>query len=200
MAEWNKPLDKNIMKLFLVAFFLIGSYQFCFSQSSEESGNNVTGDSSIYNYEFYDTNGEIVTLNRYKGKVLFVDFWFTGCGACVTYYQNILQHVEKHYREDRDVVFISISIDKDNVKWLNTVYNGYVINKKGDKLRQTDGGGINLRCLNGNDSPVTKYFNIHSYPTLILFDRRGVVFNRTKKSLRTDGIESVIKLIELAKK
>ena len=194
------------MKSLLINLIFAVIVQHCLAQSRPIGGNTgismtniVSADSSIFNYKFYNVKGELVTLNEYKGKIIFVDFWFTGCSACVGYYQENLKYVEKYYKGTNDVVFVSISIDRDSVKWLNTVENGFAIDKKGEHiLRQTDPNGINLRCLNGGDSPVNKGLNIYAYPTLMLFDKNGKLITRSKQKLRLDGIRGLIDSIDLA--
>ena len=187
------------MRYFFLFLFFTGIYQISLGQTVEVNLNSSTIDSSIYNFKFYNTKGEIVTLNKYKGKVLFVDFWFTGCSACLGYFNEILEPVQKYYKGKGDVVFVSVSIDNDNLKWLETINKGYAINKRGDRLRQTEKDGINLRCINWINSPIIKYFNIKSYPRPMLFDRNGHLFNHSKKNLRLDGVDSVVTYIELAK-
>lgn len=184
-------------KTFSIIILSIATVLLC--KGDNERNNMAVADSTIYGYTFQDTAGQLVTLDMYKGKVLFVDFWFTGCGACISYYNQIVKHAEEHYEQDDDVVFISISVDKDKAKWLNSVNEGYQYNKKGDRFRQTNKNGINLRCPEGSEHDFIKYFGIRGYPHPMLFDRNGKLFNRSKKNLRTDGLNSLLSYIEIAR-
>src|SRR5699024_9512979 len=47
-----------------------------------------------------DRDGNSVELTKFIGKVIFIDFWFTGCGACKGYYRRSVSKVEKALADD----------------------------------------------------------------------------------------------------
>jgi thiol-disulfide isomerase/thioredoxin len=65
-----------------------------------------------------DTSGNMVNLNSFKGKVIFIDTWATWCGPCKEQLP-FLKELEASYKNDTGIVFAGISIDreKDKEKW-----------------------------------------------------------------------------------
>ncbi len=70
-----------------------------------------------------DINGKKVSLSDLKGKVIYVDIWATWCGPCLAEMPN-LEVVKNKYKDNKDVVFVSLSIDDDNQadKWKQNVW------------------------------------------------------------------------------
>jgi peroxiredoxin len=59
--------------------------------------------------------GQPVTLSSLKGKVVYLDFWFAGCGPCHQLFKAI-EPVKKHFEADSRVIFLTVSID-DETSW-----------------------------------------------------------------------------------
>src|SRR5690606_11383759 len=75
-------------------------------------------------FELVDTHGKLVSLGEFRGKTVFVHFWFKGCAPCSHYYQRALRQVEERFRGYDDVVFIAISLDKDDKVWREAIRSG----------------------------------------------------------------------------
>ncbi|AMR29933.1 hypothetical protein A0256_00140 [Mucilaginibacter sp. PAMC 26640] len=116
----------------------------------------------IYNFSLADASGKKVPLSTFKGKVLFLDFWFTGCGSC-RLMPPVIKNVMSTFA-GKPVVFLSISIDKSKALWMKNANSG-IYTTPGEIDLYTEGLGI--------DHPITRYFDITGAPTLILFDTEG---------------------------
>lgn len=118
---------------------------------------------AIYRFSLTGTKGEGISLSSFKGKTIVIDFWFTGCAGCVMlapHMEKIMESVEGR----KDLVFLSVSIDKDREKWLNSVEGGYY---SGPSAVQLFTEGL------GSYHPLVKYFNVISYPRLIIVGKDG---------------------------
>lgn len=73
-----------------------------------------------------------------------------------------MMEVHKILSKREDLVFMTVSIDKNREAWINSI-------KTGD---YTHPGSVNLIAPGGKD-PLIKYYNIHSYPQLMLIDKKG---------------------------
>lgn len=64
-------------------------------------------------FSLMNLNGEKITLEKLKGKVVIIDFWATWCGPCITAFPGMQLAVEK-YKDDPKVIFLFInSWEKD---------------------------------------------------------------------------------------
>ncbi len=58
-----------------------------------------------------DLNGEPLSLARFKGRVVLIDFWATWCGPCVDELPNVIAAYRKYH--DKGFEIIGISLDRD---------------------------------------------------------------------------------------
>lgn len=126
-------------------------------------------------------HNEPVQLADLKGKIVLVDMWYTGCLPCIQV-AKALPKVESAFRDRNDVVFVSLSIDKDKNKWLQSI----------DPLSQAnETEGMNGQYFvsdhtlywnagqGDNKKNFTKRYNIFgTYPFLFLIDRQGRIVSR----------------------
>jgi len=144
---------------------------------------------NIFDGKFHLSNaaGKTIQLAAFRGKVIFIDFWFTGCGGCSQYYTNILSKVEQHFKDHNEVVFISVSIDKNKALWLNSLRSG----------KYTSPNAVNLYTNgSGTDHPLIKQLKVTSYPRPIIFCKGGTTFLDSHTALRTSVAEVSTKIEE----
>lgn len=63
-----------------------------------------------YNFSIRDLNGEIIRVDEYKGKTVFLNLWATWCGPC----RLEMPSIEKLYQQvnNEKIVFIMLSVDR----------------------------------------------------------------------------------------
>lgn len=134
---------------------------------------NQSKGSQVTDFELQDSNGRFVKLSDFRGKLVFIDFYFVGCGGCSVYYQNTLSKVEQAFANNPDIVFMTISIDVDMDKWKKGLESGI--------YTSTHAVNLNTGKL-GIKHPLIKQLAVISYPNPILLDREGkiLIYNKEK--------------------
>jgi len=134
-----------------------------------------------------DKSGKMISMDDFKGRAVLIDFWFTGCGACTHFYTETLSKVEEIYKNNQNIVFISISIDGNKLAWCKSLADN----------RYSSATAINLYTMGqGARHGIVSYYNVSAYPTLLLFDRKHKLLNYNKPDLRRE--QTLITQIEHA--
>lgn len=121
---------------------------------------------AVYNFSLPDSLGNIISLSDFRGKLVLIDFWFTGCFSC-TRLAGIMEKEVIHRYNDSSVVFMSICVDKEKEKWMKSVRSG----------KYTGARSVNLYTAGqGMNHPLVKYYNIQGCPRLLLIDRSGRIY------------------------
>ncbi|SDG48969.1 Thioredoxin-like [Chitinophaga filiformis] len=138
-------------------------------------------------FKLVDMYGNIFSKEDLKGKVVIMDFWFTGCKGCIQMVPA-LSKVEEAFKTDSDVVFLNVCVDESKDRWLQSV---------GQK-KYTTGNGINLYTNGeGNEHSMIKNFGIAAYPSILLMDGYGhLVRGRSKIDPRIDNGRLLVNLIK----
>lgn len=105
-------------------------------------------------------------INKYKGKVIYLDFWASWCRPC----KNEMPHSKKmkdHFK-GKDVVFVYISSDRDANAWKKSVID----------LQITGENYLtNPKVFNEYNG----LYNVKYIPRYILIDKQGNVISETAK-------------------
>lgn len=111
--------------------------------------------------DYINYSGGKNALKDYLGKFVFIDIWATWCGNCWNEFPYI-RKLEEKYKE-KNIVFISISIDKDKEAWAKTIAE--------KKLP-----GVQLLAHSSDDSFLKEYA-VYGVPRYILLDKEGKIIN-----------------------
>lgn len=137
----------------------------CFLQFTA-SAQTEAGRKDAFPFEFKDTLGRVVNLDDLKGKVIYMDFWFTGCKGCVQVAKGLHDAVLPAFREDTSVVFMSVSLDINFLKWKRSIREGLY----------TSEGELNVFTMGmGGDHPFYRHYGFSGAPQTMLIDRQGRV-------------------------
>lgn len=162
LLAFNTNMVYKNGKTFLeTAYKIMGNNTF--RVSIERLINNYSG--SVYNYELMDQYGKSRKLSEFRGKLLVLDFWFTGCLPCLQLAKE-LKPIVRSYQENKNIEFISISVDKNKEMWLKSV--------REETYSHRDQANLFTNEL-GEQHPIIKNYNIPGYPVLFLISKTGEI-------------------------
>lgn len=128
---------------------------------------NSSPGNKAYNFALTDSLGNIVKLSDFKGKVVLLDFFFTGCGYCKIL-NDKMSPIYEMYKNNKDFQFVSISIDKDMRQWKNSLRS----------LEYTHEGSVDLYTNGeGSNSEIIRHYNIRAYPHIMIIDKIGKILS-----------------------
>lgn len=142
--------DKNIIKLM--------EKQYTKRKKAKEYMDNIIKLPAA-NFVCKDINNKDIKLSDFKGKYILVDFWATWCGPC----RGELPFLAKKEKEfkDNNIVFLSISMDKDIDTWSKFV--------KKKNLR-----GIQI-IVGKEQKSISKHYSIKGIPQFMLLGKDGKI-------------------------
>jgi thiol-disulfide isomerase/thioredoxin len=137
--------------------------------------NRVTG-LPAFNFNLPDIKGVRHSMEDYKGKVVFIDFWFRSCGNCIRV-SPYLEKIEKHF-QGAPVVFLSINVDNKRSDWIWGIESG----------KYSSDYAINLYTENlGFKHPICLHYAVDAGPTLVLIDKKGRLLTNPVDPRTDDG-------------
>lgn len=104
-------------------------------------------------------DGQRISLDDLKGKVVLLDFWATWCGPC----REALPHMKNIAKNfaGQPLVILSVSVDTNKDKWKEFV------DKNGMTWAQYHDGGF--------DGSIARMFNVNAIPHTFTIDADGVL-------------------------
>jgi thiol-disulfide isomerase/thioredoxin len=119
-----------------------------------------------------DLAGQPLSLSKYKGKVVLVDFWATWCGPCRAELPNVVAAYSKYHDKGFEIVGISLDQSEDALK-------SFLPENKVTWAQFFDGKGW--------ENVLAKKYGITSIPMTFLLDKEGKIVAR---DLRGPALET----------
>ena len=154
-------------------------------RSSQPDANAQSGRNEIAAIPFSlkDQYGKTHTLDEYKGKVIFLNFWATWCPPCRAEMPDIQKLYERSPREGEDaVIVLGVAAPK----------LGSEKNEAGIKAFM-DKNGYYYPVLMDKGGKLFEAYGIQAIPTTYMIDRNGNLVGRVQGALSADNIEKIVK-------
>jgi len=118
-----------------------------------------------YPFKLTDASGKVHSLADYKGKILVIDYWFTGCSWCANL-NAVMQVIAQNYEANKHVIFMTISVDQNKNKWVKSVAANLYCSDKSVNLF-TNGEGVQNMAY--------KYYNYVGAPQQLIIGKNGEI-------------------------
>jgi cytochrome c biogenesis protein CcmG/thiol:disulfide interchange protein DsbE len=153
------------------------------SSTRAAKGNKEITSSSV-DFTVQDLENHEVSLSRFKGKVVLVNFWATWCGPC-----NIeipwLTDLQNKYREQGFTV-LGVAMDEEG----RSAVTPFVQAKRFRVCGAAQ--SMNYPIVLGNDATAAKFGGLIGLPTSVLISQDGRVVKRVDGLVSYDEIEKAI--------
>lgn len=134
---------------------------------------------SIMDFTLLDQHGDSHTLSEYKDKVVFLNFWATGCPPC----QGEIPHIIDLYEENTN----------DNVVILTVVNpNGFLESDRDFIMSYIEDKGITFPVLFDDSGKVFENYGISSIPSTFMMTANSEIFGYVNGAIDRNMMDNII--------
>ena len=133
----------------------------------------LSGKKEAPDFTLLGLDGRKVSLQDYRGKVVFLHFWATWCKPCIEEFPTI-ERIHKEYK-DKGLVILAISIDKGGREPVKSF---------------VDKTGVSFPILLATDGNIKGAYWTWGTPTSFLIDRNGKIIGRALGPRKWDSVEA----------
>ena len=115
---------------------------------------------TVPDFSATDLDGNPISLEQYRGKVVLLDFWAVWCGPCIAEMPNVKKVYDTYKDEGFDVIGISLDTDEDRLR---------------DYLKENEIPWRQVFSGKGWHSPVARQYHISAIPAPWLIAKDGTL-------------------------
>ena len=125
-------------------------------------------------FQVKDLNGNPLSLKKYRGKVILLDFWATWCGPCLVEMPNVKRVYQKYKDQNFQIIGISLDTSRSNLR--------SYLRREGITWPQFFDGA-------GWKNSIAQKYGVNSIPRMYLIDGDGLI---RKKNVRGRALEVAV--------
>ena len=115
---------------------------------------------TVPDFSAIDLDGNPISLEQYRGKVVLLDFWAVWCGPCIAEMPTVKAVYNSYKDEGFDIIGISLDTDEDRLR---------------DYLKENHIPWRQVFSGEGWKSPVAQQYGIRAIPAPWLIDKDGTL-------------------------
>lgn len=139
---------------------------------------------SPYQLNFANVEGQQVSLSKYKGKVVLLNFWATWCPPCIEEMPSMQRLREQLDGKPFEIVAVNVGED-------STAVSSFLMEL---------GADLTFPILLDEEGKSFGELGLRALPTTILFDQNGEVMEKVLGARDWDSAESVQEIESAIKK
>jgi cytochrome c biogenesis protein CcmG/thiol:disulfide interchange protein DsbE len=151
---------KNFVVVMATVTILLGLFSVINAQRLKQESELI--DVPAPNFSLVTLDGEKVTLEQFKGKVVILNFWGTWCPPCRKEIPDFIRMYDKHRKDGLEIIGITLSSGS-----------------AADIKKFVEKNSINYLVLTGDEKYLQhlteQYGGIRGIPTTFLIDREGII-------------------------
>lgn len=161
------------------------------ADKGETSGDGAAASADVQaapltDFKMVDQNGEEHSLDEYRGKTVFLNFFATWCGPCKAEIPDIEAMYKDRGENTGDVVVLGVANPKSDGHPNN---NDVIV----DEVKTfIDEQGITYPVLMDTDGTMFSGYRIRSFPTTFMIDKDGNMFGYVSGMLTPDMMNSIV--------
>jgi len=186
-ASWFTRITDLLFYALIVALIFPGSRTWVIAHAQRlvmwapsEKSEPVPLQPVDWSWKVVDVHGNVYSLEDFRGKVIFINFWATWCAPCLAELPA-MQDLYEHFKQDTGIVFMFVT-DQE----LNIAYE--FLQKK----------GFHLPVYRMFSSPTGQLAH-NTIPSTYLIDRQGRIIAEAHRSKRWNSPRTVKMIRRLIK-
>jgi thiol-disulfide isomerase/thioredoxin len=181
---------KKILITLIVIFYANLSFSQEYALEKFEKSELIEEGKKSPKIELPSLNDELINLEKFEGKYVFINFWATWCKPCIESMPNFEKLIKKHKTDN--IEFVYISVDKSKETWKNFV-------------KRKELNGINLFANGMIDEPISYFLNrifydnngeikaiLSGIPVYVLIDPNGTIIENDLQKMTKEEINQLL--------
>lgn len=170
------------------------------SQEEQKAGQNPSQEESATEEEFFapefraqDQNGVTHSLEDYKGKIIFLNFWASWCGPCQMEMPDVQALYEEYGENKGDVIILGVTNPK------NKEHSNSSDIEEGELKKFIKDGGYTFPSILNASGDMFNNYQISAFPTTFIIDGDGKPVGYAQGMLTKDIMKNAIEDARSAK-